>query len=421
MPDASTQHEIIHDAPDFRIRHNFGSDRSVCIITFDSLTDTPDLNRPAFAEAFLLQHGIDAIHVVNRTNIWYGYEDFEAALERVADVAKRYDRVFTYGSSMGGYAAIRWAQSVGARTAIAISPQYSVSKRLTPFEHRWRAIVGDVSRIQNEPIHGSMSVSPIVFYDPHDLDALHYELIVRNYPGAVGVAMPNAGHPAGAMLSETGMLSKTILSIVDGTFDPKDVSNALRARRRLSGQYLFTLARRVNISQPRVKQALASAAVRASRDGAYLLYAGIVAERYGDSQTCENRLEEALAVLGDHPVVLRALAAFSIRHGRAARALDYANRLCAVDPQPRYRRLQAVAYAVSGRLSEARDTMSSRRSDLVLRLSFSPALVTTLPRKLLVWWWARAYRIEAEFDLADGWRERKRMRKQLAARNGIFR
>lgn len=416
MPDAGSHQKLIHDAPDFRIRHNVSSNSSVCFVTFDSLTDVPDLSRPAFAEAFLREQGIDAIHVLNRTNVWYAYEGLEAALQHVRLVAERYDRVLTYGSSMGGYAAIRWAQAIGAHTAIAISPQYSVSKRLAPFEYRWRALVRNIKRVQNEARHGSMSVAPIVFFDPHDLDALHYQLIARSYPRTLGVRMPYAGHPAGAMLSETGVLSKTILSIVDGTFDPEKVYGDLRARRRLSGQYLFTLARRINSRQPCTKQALAAAAVQASRDGAYLIYAGIVAEWYGDASTCECRLEEAVAILGDHPAALRALAAFSIRHRRAAAALDYSGRLYAVDPQPHYSRLLAVAYALSGRLKEARDAIASWRSAFFLRLSLSPMIVAVLPRRLLLLWWTRAYRIEAEFAMADGERERKMLRKMRSIR-----
>lgn len=411
MPGLAEEEKLLHDAPDFRVRFVGRGNSRVCFVTFDSLTDTPDLDRPAFAEHFLREQGIDALHVVNRTNVWYAYDDFEAAVEKIRQEAKRYERVVTYGSSMGGYAAIRWAERVGATTAIAISPQYSVSKRLAPFEHRWRPLVYGLPRIQNEETHGSQSVTPIVLYDPADRDSLHFELIRKNYPRAIAAPMPNAGHPAGAMLSETGLLPETILSVLAGAFDEAQFVRQLRGRRHASGQYLFTLARRTGPKQMRLKHALASAAVRANRDGAYMIYAGLVAERLGDAHACERWLREAATILHEHPVVLRALTAFSLRHRRAAEAVDFAARLCAVDPQPHHRHMQAAALAVAGRMADARLAVPSYRIDPLMRISLWPVLAGIVPGSLLEFWWVRKYRIEAEFARADGWRERIRLRR----------
>lgn len=419
MAEDNAETRILYDSPDFRVRFQGGGISRICFVTFDSLTDTPDLERDAFAEHFLREHRIDAVHVINRTNVWYAYDDFDAALEQIRRAVKRYQRVLTYGSSMGGYAAIRWAQTLGARTAIAISPQYSVSKRLAPFEHRWSALVRGISSIENEPRHGSLSVTPIVFYDPADRDALHFDLIKANYPSTLAVAMRHSGHPAGAMLSETRLLSKAILSIVSGSFDEAEFERLVRGRRQQSGQYLFTLARRLGPTQMRLKCALAAAAVRANRDGAYMIYAGLLAERAGDTSRCEAHLREAAALLRDHPAALRALTALAIRRCRIADSVEFAKRLCGVNSQPRYRRMLAVAFALAGRMDEAREE-ASKIPDYVLRLSLSRPLVAVMPSNLLSWWWSRHYGIEAEFIQVDSWQERLKLRRLRASTQGVL-
>ena len=406
--DAGLQ-DVLHDAADYRVRHvSCGNDR-VCVITFASLTDTHDLDQPGFGEEFFQQHGIDAVHVIIRTNVWYFFDDFDAALERIRAVARRYDRVLTYGSSMGGYAAIRFAETLGADVAVAISPQYSVSKRIAPFEIRWRHLTPDNSPVHEEPEHGSAKVAPIVFYDPQDLDARHFRLIAAHYPLTVGIAMPHAGHPAGGMLAETHMLSRAILDIVNGSFDPRALAQELRARRGQSGHYLLTLARRIGPAHMRWKSALAQAAVAAKRDAVYLIYDGVLREKLGDAAACEAQLLEAARVLPNHPAPLRALASFEIRRGGAEAAVKYARQLCAIDPQPHYQRMLMIALAIAGQTSEARGIAAALGSGLLLRASLSGAAFL-VPTGALRRWWARDYAIKIEFDMLDEWRWRKNER-----------
>jgi aromatic ring-opening dioxygenase catalytic subunit (LigB family) len=41
----------------------------------------------------LKKHGIDAIHVINRTNIWYQYPEFPDALRAIASAAAGHERI----------------------------------------------------------------------------------------------------------------------------------------------------------------------------------------------------------------------------------------------------------------------------------------------------------------------------------------
>ena len=170
-----TRLELFRSA-DFVVRAVTGFDPTVCVVTFDSYTDQRTLDRSGFGEDFFADRRIDAIHVIPRVNDWYQHEDILAICATIAEATGPYARVYAYGSSMGGYAAIRFGGLFGA-TAIALSPQYSIDRRIVPFEHRW---TGDAQRIRYAiERSGRDSFAQIVYacYDPIDLDRRHVELL----------------------------------------------------------------------------------------------------------------------------------------------------------------------------------------------------------------------------------------------------
>lgn len=225
-----------------------GAGGRLCFVTFGSYTNDATLDRSGFAEEFLRGEGIDAIHVINRDNLWYQYPEIEGALRAVRSATAPYDRVITYGSSMGGYAALRFGRMCRADTAIAVSPQFSLDPRVVPFEDRWQA---DVARITfNERAYVPMA-RQYIFYDPRMVpDRAHFEAFVAAGGDPVGVAIPYAGHPVGPIMLETGVLKEAIRAIANGSFAPHELQRQVRARRRLSQHHFFMLARRAKDRRP---------------------------------------------------------------------------------------------------------------------------------------------------------------------------
>ncbi|OWK28438.1 hypothetical protein [Sphingomonas dokdonensis] len=210
------------------------------IVTFGSYTTEHRLDRPGFGEEFLASIGIDAIHVINRHNRWYQHPERDAALATVAAAARDYARVITYGSSMGGYAALRYAQACGAQAAIGLSPQFSVDPRIVPWETRWQA---DVARTRFAERDYAGAPEGYVVFDPClALDARHAAMIVAA-SGATAIPIPFGGHPVGPLLVETGALQAAIRAIVAGTFNPAEMRRHVRRERRRSQHHHFVLAR----------------------------------------------------------------------------------------------------------------------------------------------------------------------------------
>jgi hypothetical protein len=331
VSEESEMGNTIFETADLLVRYVKAGSNLRCAISFSSFTDEPRLDRPGFGESFLRDRGIDAIFVINRTNIWYQYPELPEALRVIRGFTKRYALVFTYGSSMGGYAAIRFAEAVGATTAIAISPQYSVSPQIVPFDKRWRAIARRIDFRHECRYAGSQRIEPLVFYDPRDADARHFELISQAYPRTTGVRLWHAGHPAGAYLSDTGVLTTAIPAILDGQFDAPAFERTARARRRMSGQYLFTLARRLPPWHWQTKMRLAAMALERREDAAHLIYLSMLVEREGRIATAERHLRRAGEVLPDHPTPLRALCVFLLRMSRFDEAVPIAEKLTSID------------------------------------------------------------------------------------------
>lgn len=227
---------------------------ATAFVTFGSYTVEHFLERQGFGEDFLRDEGIDAIHVVNIDNQWYQYPEVPEMLAAVAAALVRVPRVFTYGSSMGGYAALRFARAVGARTAIALSPQYSLDPKVVPFETRWQA---DLARITFREQAFQPAARQVIFYDPRlNVDNRHVRLFEAAGAETIAVGVPHGGHPVGPLLAETGVLQDAIRAIVASTFSPTVVQRAVRERRSRSQHHFFMLSRRAGRRRPDLRIAL---------------------------------------------------------------------------------------------------------------------------------------------------------------------
>ena len=81
-PEGPASPSLIYRSPNLLVKL---ADRggASCVVTFDSYTDTTDLDRDAFGERFFAEHGVSAIHVVNARNRWYHEPDWREATTRV--------------------------------------------------------------------------------------------------------------------------------------------------------------------------------------------------------------------------------------------------------------------------------------------------------------------------------------------------
>lgn len=235
------------------------------IVTFEShMMDRPE-GRRGFAELFLAGHEISGMHVLARGNHWYQYPGMRAALAAIdtalQEVGAR--RIVTYGSSMGAYAAVRYASAVRATGVLAMSPQYSINRALIPEEQRWQDEARDIVWQDGleDPI--TSCVPTVVVFDPKDHDAVQVARIAAETP-IVPVPVRYAGHPTTAFLVQQQLIEPMLRSLLKNRFDAVATQRSIAAILKSSPTYLAGLARhqpqhRVHLAVRLARRALANA------------------------------------------------------------------------------------------------------------------------------------------------------------------
>ena len=303
------------------------------VVTFESYHDDEGFDRPGFGEGFFAGERVTAIHVLSRTNEWYQYPETRDAMAAIRAATGGVERLLTYGSSMGGYAAVRFAGIIGAHAALALSPQYSVNLARVRFERRWHQ---DQRRIRfrrelEQPLATGAQV--VCVYDPNEEpDRRHVELIAREV-AVVRLPLPDGGHGIGAFLSDIELLRPLVLDMLADRLDAPAFLALAHERRESSPTWLGEHAARVATIDREEALALAEGAAALAPDNPAVLHR--LALRLRDL----GRYDEAIAqhehaiFLHDAAIYLWGLSNTLALADRQTEALVVARRLIAHMPQ----------------------------------------------------------------------------------------
>ena len=133
------------------------------------------------------------------------YQDLapEDLLRAVGPIAALHDRVFLYGSSLGGHAALYYSNWLNTR-AVALAPRLPAH----PYFRRWltagaRRLTRRALVHRDLPEVADPTLSPVVLFDPWlPPDAAYVDRFVRPaYPEAWFVPVRGAGHRVAQMLA----------------------------------------------------------------------------------------------------------------------------------------------------------------------------------------------------------------------------
>lgn len=218
------------------------------VISFPVRAPVPSFSRSGFAERWLHKYQIPAIEVKVSSNHWFQVAETEEAMAVIARIAAGYRRVVTYGSSMGGYAAISCSGVIGAHAAIAISPQSTVDPDKVPWETRWvddAAMIRERYGFRRDDLTQLVNPATEVYVvaDPWDPDARHARAIRNAVPQTKWLMAHGCGHSAAGGLVEYKMLGRFATDMMQGG-DVLQWRNELRAARRTSPRYWSALSGR---------------------------------------------------------------------------------------------------------------------------------------------------------------------------------
>lgn len=357
----------------------FGSD--TVVVTFSPYQFPPGLDNPGFGEAFFYKYGIDAVHVIAASNAWFQYPDIHAALDIVVARTARHARRVTYGSSMGGYAAINFSDRLGADGVIAISPQYSIDPRKMPEDRRWvhaaeriRFVHDDIAGLRRgaRPIH--------VLYDDRNERERRQVARIGQHVDLYEIRVPFAGHPATGMLVETRLLSPTVRGLIAGGFDPAAFAAAYDAAAPHTAAYSAHLAASLPDDRAAERVCLARRAVELRPENdAYRNLLGDALAKAGAHDEAVGVLHELIERNGSVPELHYALAVALEQAQRRDEAIVAARTALALAPD------SPMLWLVLGRLlgdsrEDAEAEISLRRA---IELSPWPTLAAFLLSRLL--------------------------------------
>jgi hypothetical protein len=219
------------------------------VVTFESMTlagREPDLTRPVWGQSMLLRRGHSVLGVKRVGNQWYRHPDLHRVFRALqkSGVFARFDRVMFYGLSMGGYAALAFAETAPGCTVLAMSPQSTLAPELAWFDQRFSG--ARKSLWEGDFVDGAVGAAAAgrvyVCFDPRRTkDRLQVErLPVHN---RVDLKLPHCGHVTTQALQALGLLGQVVDGALDGSLSAAAIRQMARQRVHLA-DYHVSIAER---------------------------------------------------------------------------------------------------------------------------------------------------------------------------------
>ncbi|HHC7360603.1 TPA: hypothetical protein ACN30T_004024 [Vibrio parahaemolyticus] len=207
--------------------------KDTVVICFDEING--GLNSKGFGTEFLIKNGIESFFISHAKMSFFQGLSEESLLHHLSEYLKD-KKVFTFGASLGGYAALYYSDVLNAK-AIAFSPRCSADP-LYPNSERFGVVFKH--QIMSEKTRYSQ-VSPVVIVDPTVPEDKKFldNRILPLYPQDINLVKLVGGthHTARAMLSQ-GLLKKFVLNIIHHDQIDYDGFNAIENAISLSSMAL---------------------------------------------------------------------------------------------------------------------------------------------------------------------------------------
>jgi tetratricopeptide (TPR) repeat protein len=322
------------------------SSTKTLVITFTQFSNRM-LSGLGFAGKFAIGSGFDLIAIKSDLDDWYQglpCNTFEIIEQFLTSLPTRYAVRATYGSSMGGYAAILFAQPLRADIALALSPQFDITG---DWDTRWAAYAkGPISILSQDNIR--VGCRYFIAYDPADLDRLHFERFSEIIPDEMltPIKVPYAGHPVGSFLRENESLKTIAYSILGNLATSITVDKKLRNKRNSYPHYYFNISWHCFKKRKlRWARSLISQAVKLDPfDPEYQLRAAIIEDACGNLVEAISHAAFAVAMAPKSPHLIATLSHLLLHVGKKDLALHYIE--CALSLDPNLEDLKAKREAI---------------------------------------------------------------------------
>ena len=209
----------------------------VLLVTFDNLGSIGENDPPQpWLQGRAAKGGYSILGLMALRKDWYRNADTPRLISTLRDAGlfDQFRRVVFVGASMGGFAALAYSALVPGSVVLAFSPQTSLSKKVAPFENRYRYASRRWDWQTPEYLDAAESsdkaAEVYLIYDPFVAEDAAHAARIRG-PHVRRFRMGHMGHRAIRMINVTGMLQSVIDGVAQGNLDPVALARGLRARR----------------------------------------------------------------------------------------------------------------------------------------------------------------------------------------------
>ncbi len=240
----------------------FDLDRLVVTFEHAASANKSDSYRHGWGSVFFRKKSISHICVKAKANHWYQQPGLEGALSKLRDsgLFDRFRHRLTYGGSMGGFAAIAFADLVNATTVLSLNPQSTLRRRSVPWERRfpearaqnWNGPFSDAKGLAKLP------KKIITIYDPHVRGDLR-QVKRLDQASLIQVRAPFIGHGLTRPLTSMKMLTPLLMEATQDRFDLGAFHKDLRKRRDILRYYDILERRRRVLASPKFSSIVAKA------------------------------------------------------------------------------------------------------------------------------------------------------------------
>lgn len=292
-----------------------GKPKRASIVTFESVVVAfRDVKHSPFAYPLAEKYGISILHVVPNGADWYQYLEMPEVLDTIRDHLR--PDAFAYGSSMGGYGAIRFADDLGLSRALALAPQFSIDPERVPFERRWQDHSARIDFLHETPRIRSARAS-VVVDSTHAGDMAHAGLIAAEGPTDM-ISVPYGGHPPGGVLLELGLLSTIFEAFLHGTENIPQINDLIFEKvkeqtspsmlvnqaKRLKGRRRLTILERAHEADPTHRRAAFQFGIELLRKGQHHQAEKVLPVALSNKRYRKDYCSEC-AALGIEPVLVQ--------------------------------------------------------------------------------------------------------------------
>jgi hypothetical protein len=188
--------KIIFKDDQIRVLCQEGALTDVAFITFCELgfvTSGKNKTNSFWGASYFNKLDVPAIGVipVGGPN-WFPESSMKKAAAAINSFTSRYDKIITYGHSMGGYAALKYGRILNATCALAFCPQYSINPLVIgSFDKRYTRYFDPVLNEGMEIRGEDLPEDSYVFFDPYYKTDREHVRLIEEGSGTKGVCRVN--------------------------------------------------------------------------------------------------------------------------------------------------------------------------------------------------------------------------------------